>query len=295
MTAPVAVTGAGGFLGRRLVRALVAAGRPVLALARDPSRVPAGSGVEVRRWEAGEDPGLPAGLAAVVHAAAHRPARYDDPSEAHRCLEVNALATLALAGRAADAGAGRFVYLSAGNVYRPLDRPAREDDPIWPSHRAPFYLGSKICGEFFLEALAGRLPVCRLRPAAIYGPGMPPGLVPTFLGRLRSGQPITVADGGRYRADLVYVDDVVGAVLAAIDRGEEGPFNLGSGAATPVGELAALLVGLLGADPALVRVEPPVGEAPGFAALDSGRAAARLGYRPRVAAEGLRDWLREEA
>ncbi|MEQ1564244.1 MAG: NAD(P)-dependent oxidoreductase [Myxococcota bacterium] len=283
------VTGSTGFVGRATVARLVAQGETVLAATRDPSRAPPGA--RAVAWTAGE--ALPlAGVDVVVHAAATRPARYDDPAEAERCLAVNATATGALVTAAAAAGVGRFVYLSAGNAYAPLDRPAREDDPIDPTGRATYYLGSKICGEWWVRAARG-LTTAVLRPGAIYGPGMPPGMVPTFRQRLAAGDVVVVADGGRYRADLVYVDDVVDATLAAARGGGSGVWNVGGGRTWTSLEIATGLARALGRPESLIHVDPPTGAAPGFTALDVSRARAELGYTPRDLEVGLAAYVRE--
>jgi nucleoside-diphosphate-sugar epimerase len=233
----------------------------------------------------------------VIHAAAHRPRSYTDASEAARCLEVNAVATAKLVEDAIASGVRRFVYVSAGNVYRGMGRPAREDDPIWPSRRAPYYLASKICGEVFAAAAADRLAVTSVRPSAIYGPAMPPGMIPTFLAALREGRPVRVADGGRHRADLVHVDDVIDVLLALADApvgGAEGldAVNVGSGRVTTSLEVAEQLCDVLGAPRSLVEVDAPApGAPPGFEPLDISRAARAFGYAPRALEEGLRSMV----
>jgi UDP-glucose 4-epimerase len=284
----IAVTGASGFVGRRLVRRLASRGSPVRALVRDGGWKSPPGPVEVMAWTS-DDVAPLQGVRALVHAAAHRPTRYDDPGEAERCLAVNALGTLTLLEAAAVAGVEHFVYISAGNVYVSQGRPAREDDPVWPSHRAPYYLGSKICGEFFVSAEAARerMVVTTVRPSAIYGPGMPPGLVSTFVSRVREKKPVQVADGGRYMADLVYVDDVVDGLVSALDGRCRGIYNLGAGALTSSEQLARIVCRALGQSEELVSVEPPRGDPPGFVALDIERARHTLGYVPRDVAAGI--------
>jgi UDP-glucose 4-epimerase len=292
MSGIIVVTGASGFIGRRLVARLVADGRSVRALVRDPSALEAGPGLEVVRWELGAPAPLD-GAAAVIHGAAYRPPRFGDPGEAGNCMTHNALGTLSLVEAAAEASVGRFVYLSAGNVYVPRGRPSTEDDPIWPSHRAPYYLGSKICGEFFVSAAAdaGRIEAVRLRPSAVYGPGMPPGLVPTFLAGLRAGTGITVADGGVYAADLVHVDDVVSAIVASLSPPANGAYNIGSGATVTALQIAEVACDLLGIEREVIDVLPPRKDPPGFAALDITRAKAELGFEPRPFRTGLRQTI----
>jgi UDP-glucose 4-epimerase len=288
----VAVTGAGGFLGQRVVARLLADGIDVLPLVRDPAR--AALPVPAVAWQIGDAPPL-ADVQTVIHAAAHRPARYGDPAEAATCLRVNAEGTVALVEAAARAGVVRFVYVSSGHVYRDLGPPSREGDAIAPSHHAPYYLASKICGEWFVGAAhgAGRISAVTVRPSAIYGSGMPPGLVATFASKLSAGAQVTVADGGRYAADLVYVDDVAAAIVAAAACGGPGAYNVGGGAPITTLELAHTLARLIGASEEQIRVDPQVAGRPGPAglALDITRARAELDYSPRPLEEGLRAML----
>lgn len=289
----IAVTGAGGFLGRRIVARLAQKGHAVRALTRDPSApLPQGAS-ESARYVAGAQVDL-SGVEVLVHAAAHRPARYDDPSEADTCLQINASATARLAADAVAAGVRRFVYVSSGPVTRRAGLSASalssESDPVWPASHAPYYLASKLCGEFFLSAEAARsnLPVAIVRPSAIYGPNMKPGIVSTFLSRLGAGQPVKVTDGGRYIADLVYVDDVADGICALVEGQHTGTFNLGGGHPTTTREIAEILCEALGADPSLVTVEPSRGgEPPGLGVLDISLARQTFGYAPRGVREGI--------
>ena len=117
---------------------------------------------------------------------------------------------------------------------------------------------------------------------------MKPGIVSTFLSRLSAGQPVKVTDGGRYVADLVYVDDVAEGICALIEGEHPGTFNLGGGAPTTTREIAEILCEALGADPSLVTIEPPRSEAPpGLGVLDISRARQAFGYSPRAVREGI--------
>jgi UDP-glucose 4-epimerase len=296
----VAVTGASGFVGRRLVDALLGRGLVVRALVpneAEAARVP--SGAEVRLWDvtrSGDTAGTLEGVRGLCHLAAFLPPSYADPAFAATCLDVNALGTLTLLQAAVGAGVGRLVHFSSGNVYRRQTAPVGEDAVLYPSAQAPYYLASKLCGEIFATHFleSGRLDVAVLRPSSVYGPGMvASGLVPTFASRLRTGQEVTVQDGGLYRTDLVYVDDVVEVAAQALLRDVRGAFNVGSGRAWSVLEVAETLIHLLGCDPSLVRVEPPsaTSGAKGFAPLDIRRARRELDYAPRDLEQGLRGYL----
>lgn len=261
-------------------------GRLVRALPPDVQAVP---------WEAPArpDPAIFEGVDALVHLAAHLPARYGDPAEASRCLSINALGTLELLLGAVDAGVGRAVCLSTGNLYASPDA-ATEAAATYPSRRAPYYLASKLCGEIWASHLdqADRIEVVVLRPSAIYGPGMAGGVVKVFVDRLSTGQPVVLSDAGRYRSDLVFVGDVVQATITALQQPIRGVFNVGSGRATSVAELAEALVVLLSCDPGLVQPEPAGPDpAPGFAALDIQRALDAGLYVPTPLARGLAQTL----
>lgn len=294
----LAVTGAGGFVGRRLVAAALARGWTVRALVRDPQALPATERLTAARWDA-LDPVAAAphlgGVDAVCHAAAFIPADTGDPAALERCLRINVLGTLGLLTAATEAGVPRFVHLASANAYAPAPGPVDEAHPLYPSHRAPYYLTSKLAGEVLVDhwGRSGKVAACILRLASVYGPGMGGGLVKLFADGLRAGRPITVQDGGRYGVDLVAVDDVVAAILAAVRADAVGPFNIGSGVRTTTRELAELLGELTGADRSLVTVEPAAGAPsdPGFAALDVARARAELGYRPTDLRAGLARYL----
>lgn len=308
----VVVTGASGFVGRRLVARLCERGTSVRAVVSGRRGfAPFDPRVKVHVWDAlgasgagetadpargaGQDLSFVEGASAVCHLAAFLPPSMASSAAARACLEVNALATLALLEAASRGGARRFVHVSSGNAYRAQDRPVSEEDPLYPSAKAPYYLASKLCGEIFASHFGetGALDVCVLRPSAIYGPSMPQaGLVPTFATRLRAGQPIDVTDGGVYTVDLVHVDDVVSAILAALENKASGAFNVGSGEASTPRGVAETLAEILGADRSLIRSVPPVGPpARGFSPLDVTRARHELGYRPRDLRTGLADYV----
>lgn len=285
----VAVTGAGGFLGRRLVARLEARGLQVRSLVREaPGRLDV--------WSPGRAaPSLFEGVDAVCHVAAHVPADQRDPGQARTCLEVNALGTLQLLETARDAGVGAFVYASAANAYAPTDEPAREGDAVWPVRLAPWYLSSKMLGDLYVEHAhrAGWLRGVCIRAASIYGPGCARGVVRTFASRLAEGSPVRVADGGRYEVDLVHVDDVAEAMVRSVERQVFGPINVGSGRAVTLLEIARTLAAAFGVPDDRVQVEPADGEAPGgFSPVDVGRAATLLDLRPMSPEVGLAAYAR---
>lgn len=298
----LAITGCTGFVGRRLLRAALDRGHRVQAWELFPEKLEHidSPNLQVVPWDARKGVEQSARLAecdAMIHLAAYIPSDYDRPENAPNCFGINTLATLELLEACAQVGVDRFVYTSSGNVYRPggtSGNLADEEAPKYPSERAPYYLASKLSAEIFVDHFrqSGQIPsTAMLRPSGIYGPGMRGGVVDIFARRLVDGEPIQVADGGRHGVDLVWVDDVADAMLAAAETDADGPFNVGSGRRCTVRELAESLQSICDAPDELVEIKPADGDADdtsGFAALDITRARRALGYEPTPLDEGLR-------
>ena len=293
----LAVTGATGFIGARLIDRALSRGYEVTALARDPERVAAGmgSGLRIERWSVG-DPLPPLGRTdAVLHLAAYIPADLSDARQAARCFEINTTGTIQVGMQAASQGVKRFVLFGSAQVYAPGAGLASEASPAFPVHRASYYLASKLAAEICLLALgkSNAMPVTVLRLASVYGPGMHnTGMVPVFVRTLRNGRSLVIQDGGQYSVDLVYVDDVVTLALEAAERAEGGVFNAGSGRASTSLEAAQIVADAVGAERQLIAVESAGTDAPplGFRALDVSKAANELNYAPLSFREGIEEW-----
>lgn len=290
------ITGAGGFIGLRLVEMALAQGWAVTALARNHDRLAElmHPRLSTAVWSV-EHPLLGrehfTNADAVCHLAAFIPPDYSDPGYAEKCFYINALGALSASRNALDAKARRFVLFSSGQSYAFSETPAAEEYPLYPSHRATFYLSSKVVAEFFVQSISAELPTTILRPASVYGPNMKGGVIGQFLRNIGEGAPLIVRDGGRHQADLVYVDDVVTAALLAIEKAADGIFNIGSGRAVSTLEIAQTMVRLANLDPRCIEVLPASdAQVTGFSALDIGKARALLGFAPMQLAEGLSRW-----
>ncbi len=298
----VLVTGANGFLGRRVASALAARGARVRAHGRTmpTSPLPGVEHVAGDLCDTGSLAGLVDGVDAVCHFAAFTPPNHADSSFAPRCYEVNALVSLRLAEAALEGVRRRFVLASAANAYAVWPqgeaqgrRPVAEDEAPYPAARATFYLASKALAELYLEHLARTrgLLLTSLRISSPYGHGMPQGsVVARFMALAAEGKALTVRDGGLPRADFVWVDDVVDLVVAALDAPGGGTFNAGSGEHTSLLDLARAVQATYADRAVAVTVEPPplgAEPAPSFAAIDIGKAKRAFGYAPRPLAEGL--------
>jgi UDP-glucose 4-epimerase len=293
--ATIAVTGAGGMLGRCLIDRLLARGHAVIAFSRS---LPAADETPLvvrwsMDWDETELSDHLRGVDTIIHAAAHIPRDMSDPKEALPCLQANALTTLNLLRAAELCGVRRFLYVSSANALRPSDRAVVEDDPPGGEH-APYYLGSKLLAEIYVKAAGTRGLSCLVvRPSSIYGPGMVRGVLLNFATQLRAGRRVIVNDGGRFHADFVWRDDVAYLITHAAESDRVGALNVGSGEAHSLLQVATRVSRLLQADPTLVEVEPAdeTRRSFGFAPVDISRARDWYNFQPTSLDAGLRQWL----
>lgn len=213
---PVVVTGAGGFIGRRLTERLCAAGAPVTVLLRSGHEAAALTrlGARVVRCDLGAVPAAALTGAAVLFHFAH---------DMRAGAAQNLRAFAALLAAAERAGIGRIVHASSVVVYDDWPEGAIDEDA--PIGQGPGRAGdgdyrrAKIAMEARL--MAGPLPAAILQPTIVYGPGSALW-TDAPLAALRGGGVVLPDPAGICPA--VHVDDVVQAALRAAglaDLGQE--------------------------------------------------------------------------
>lgn len=294
----VTVTGGTGAVGRRVVDDLVAEGWRVRALSRTP---PADPGIEHVAYDLVSGEPIPVealhGCVAVVHLASYIPRNQEDPATADLCLRTNALGTLRLLEAMEAAGVSRFIQTTSANAYAPELEAPSEQDSMFPSARAPFYLSSKIVQDI-LAAYWGerrRMAATTLRVSTVYGAGMEQSLFTRFAGTLRAGGPIRLVNGGSFGADFVDVSDVSAAVRLFLRNGATGAFNVASGRRTTLLEAARLLLDLCACGDDQLVVEQGASPEIGFPRMDITKARAQ-GFEPtdlRSGLERLVAWVNE--
>jgi uncharacterized protein len=218
----VAVTGATGMIGRRLVAALLARGDSVTVLTRDAAR--AGSGVEVVVWDGLQAPDL-SGCDAVVHLAGEPIAqRWNDAAkERIRTSRVDGTRALVAGLRSSEGRAPKvLVSTSAAGYYGDRGAELLEES----SAPGDDFLAS-LCAEWESEAFEassfGVRVVCVRNGVVLDRSG---GALKQMLVPFRLGVGGPVAGGGQY-ISWIALDDVVGIYLAALDGDEwwSGPVN----------------------------------------------------------------------
>ena len=276
----VLVTGGAGFIGRRVVRALLAEGHEVtvadLRAFGDP-QVHSVTG-DLRDPGVAEQAVRP-GTDAIIHLAAftYVVASINDPFSTYR---VNVDVTARLLELARENEVAGFLFASTnavtGNVGSAVISEQAVLRPLTP------YGATKAASEMLLSAYANCYGIAgaALRFTNVYGPGMAEkdSFVPRLMRAARDGEGVQVRGDGSMLRDVVHVDDVVQGVLTAWHARHTGPLILGAGRSVSVNEMVETARRVTGA--AIPVEHVPVGNGEMPAVVVDISAARALGYAP---------------
>lgn len=245
----VLVTGGSGFIGQHVALALAARGTPVRATGRAATRLQplAAHGVQTLACDLAQDPlqALLQGCTAVVHCAA-----LSQPwGPAADFQRANVLATRRLLQAAVAAGVHRFVHLGSPSIYFRFADQYNVGEAFQPPARwITAYARSKWASEqVVVEAAGAGLHTVVLRPRAVFGPG-DRAILPRLLAVAARGR-FPLINGGRALIDVTPVDDVVQAVLLALQAGPQShgrAYNITAGEPVQVRTLVQTLFQALG-------------------------------------------------
>ncbi len=276
----VLVTGGAGFIGRRVVDALLADGHEVTVVDLRAFPDPDVRSVTGDLCDAGvvERAVLP-GTEVIIHLAAITSvlASVNDPVSTHR-LNVDATARLLELARERDVQTFLLASTNAvtGNVGSAVISEQVVLRPLTP------YGATKAAAEMLLGAYANcyGMTGAALRFSNVYGPGMSEkdSFVPRLMRAARDGDGVQVRGDGTMMRDLVHVDDVVQGVLAAWKARHTGPLILGSGQSVSVNEMVETARKVTGAAIPVEHVAVGNGEMPAVVVDIS--AARAIGYAP---------------
>ncbi len=288
MPDPVLVTGATGFVGSAVARALLARGRAVRALVRPGSDRSNLSGLDLELVQGDlTDPAslarAVAGCGEVLHVAADYRIWVPDPAA---MLRANVEGTRALMLACLDAGVRRVVHCSsvAALGLTGTDQPADETTPVDPAKIVGVYKQSKYQAEQAVLALVRErgLDAVIVNPAAPIGPR---DIKPTPTGKMiadaASGRMPAYVDTG---LNVVHVDDVAEGHLLALERGRTGERYILGGENLDMGKLMALVAHAAGRSPPRIRL--PIAAVWPVALVCEG--LARFGIPPLVVRDHLR-------
>ena len=232
---PILVTGAAGFIGAAVTRALLDRGERVVGLDNlnayyDPALKRArldrleGPGFRFACLDLADGEGMAALFAAerpraVIHLAAQAGVRYSLENPA-AYIQSNLVGFGHVLEGCRHQGVAHLVYASSSSVYggnRAL--PFAEEQAV--NHPVSLYAATKKANELMAHTYSHLygLPATGLRFFTVYGPWGRPDMAPMLFARaMLAGEPIRVFNRGQMQRDFTYIDDVVDAVLRCLDQ-----------------------------------------------------------------------------
>jgi len=304
------VTGAAGFIGSNLSRALLARGADVVGVdcftdyyAREIKERNLAPLKAHERFSFVEDDLRTADIGAllrdvthVFHLAAQAGVRKSWGKDFQTYTTNNIDATQRLLEAVAARPVERLVYASSSSVYGDAVAIPMHEQAV-PQPVSPYGVtklsAEQLCYLYFINH---GVPTVSLRFFTVYGPGQRPDMAfNRFIKAALTNQPITLYGDGEQTRDFTFVGDIVAALMAAGDRGRPGAvYNIGGGSRVSVNHVLSLVAELTGRSLDIRREPTQKGDMRDTFA-DTTRARADLGFAPATTlAEGLKaecEWM----
>lgn len=313
----VVVSGACGFIGRAVTRALAARGYAVLGVDTQPAPADAATFPAVVEWRQLDLTREANSVFAEADSCVHLAALIGGIGYFHAypadILSENSRLNSQVFSAAARHRLKRIVYISSSMVYERVSAfPSREEDLRSCPPPESAYGFSKLSGEYYCRAFRQQygLPYTIVRPFNAYGPGELPGaavgaahVIPDLVTKILGGQdPVEILGDGQQVRCFTYVDDIAEAVALTLENpaAADEDFNISSDQPISILELAQRIFALVRPGAALrTRFLPSFEYDTRHRIPDVRKARERLGWSARVKLDdGLRitvHWLREQA
>lgn len=289
------LTGASGYLGRRVLSGLLAAGARVTAVTRLPEQLEVPAGVEVMPLDLSQ-PDACQTLGAefrwddVVHLAGTVPGRSEGFAQDAAAARQHLLLSLSLSRALPQGFGGRVVVASSMTVYGlPQSLPVREDHPLRP--RFPYALG-KLTSEDAWRALPG-LDLWILRLPGLFSADRQGGALYHFARAALAGRPIEITAAEPTPWEILHVDDAARAVVGVLGAAgaPPGAMNVGYGQPIELERVARLIAERCGEAEVINRTGVTH---PAFQ-LDVERLSQRLAWPPTSLERRLSEFVQELA
>jgi nucleoside-diphosphate-sugar epimerase len=282
----ILVTGASGLIGRAVIERLRQSGRPVLAVDREAS-ADAGFSIEIAELtDADRLSALVArGIDGIIHCGGiSGPAVAQ--GEPARIAAVNIGGTVNLLEAARIHRVRRFVYCSSIAAYGATPAGMSLVGESAPLAAIDIYGASKVAADLMVRAYAGEhgVDAVALRIGWVYGPRRrTPSLTQRMIADAVKGVPTVVEHNGSFAVQLVHVDDVVDALIAAYGARElpSSAYNVTGGQRLTFREVAARVTAILPQARIQFASDAAAG-GPDQALFDIAMAARDVGWSPRV-------------
>jgi len=217
----------------------------------------------------------------------------DPPGDAR----INVMGSLTIAHECGKLGVKKVVYTSTGGPMYPEGARIPYSEKTPPAPISPYGISKRSAEMYFNYAYhVHGMPYVALRYANVYGPRQnakgEAGVISIFAEQMLKGAPTMITGTGKQTRDFVYVDDVVRANMAAMNRSVVGEFNIGTAKQTSINTIFRKMKKIIGYQ----LPERHVPSCPGEvmrSALSYKKAQKFLGWEPKVKLEdGLKKTIK---
>ncbi|AFM01434.1 nucleoside-diphosphate-sugar epimerase [Desulfitobacterium dehalogenans ATCC 51507] len=199
--------------------------------------------------------------------------------------KVNICGTINLLEACREAKVRKLIFTSTSAVYGDLHKePISEEDPVAP---ISYYGLSKWAAESYIllfHQLYG-ISYTILRFSNVYGPGQiakgEGGVVAVFLDHIHAKKTLNIHGDGAQTRDFVYVKDVVRAIQAAVERGDQEIIQVSSSGKTSVNQLVSMLSRIHGSAFEIIHTPANQGDVK-HSCLDNRKAYELLQWQPLI-------------
>jgi UDP-glucose 4-epimerase len=281
--AKLLVTGATGFIGRRLVRLLQKRHEMFPLVKGIPSKgdFPGVQWIVQDLTLPLEYSRLPQHVDAIFHLAQSRLYK-QFPEGAKDIFDINVNSTFELLEYARKTGVECFVFASSGGMYGYSYEKFVETDPVNPLN---FYLSSKHTAEVLIANYRQFFKTVVFRFFFVYGPGQKGMLIPTLMTKVEKGESIIIEGIPGVKINPIYVDDAIRVFEPALCLPTSDLFNVAGDENVTIADLVNLIEKVLGKKAIVNHTDSgPQGDLIG----DNTRMKKVLGVYPRTSLlEGL--------
>lgn len=199
--------------------------------------------------------------------------------------QVNICGTINLLEACREAQVRKLIFTSSSAVYGDLHKESiSEEDPVAP---ISYYGLSKWAAESYIHLyhqLYG-ISYTILRFSNVYGPGQiakgEGGVVAVFLDRIHAKKQLNIHGDGEQTRDFIYVKDVIRAIQAAAERGDQEIIQVSSSRKTSVNQLVSMLFRIHGSPVEIIHTPTNKGDVK-HSCLDNRKAYELLQWQPLI-------------
>lgn len=199
--------------------------------------------------------------------------------------QVNICGTINLLEACREAQVRKLIFTSTSAVYGDLHKESiSEEDPVSP---ISYYGLSKWAAESYIHLFHQLYGISYtiLRFSNVYGPGQiakgEGGVVAVFLDRIHAKKQLNIHGDGEQTRDFIYVKDVIRAIQAAAERGDQEIIQVSSSRKTSVNQLVSMLSRIHGSPVEIIHTPANKGDVK-HSCLDNRKAYELLQWQPLI-------------